>query len=247
MTPYGVLALMFKVAATNHISTIVQFGSFTLASYSAIITMFIFHLLLLFIFSKTAPLSYIKKTFPVFVFAFSSRSSAATLPINVETQINKLGVGKSIANLSASLGITIGQNGCAAIYPSMLAVMVAPSLGIDPTSIGFIIELVVMVTISSFGVAGVGGGATIAAMTVLSNLNFPLTIIALLISIEPLIDMSRTVLNVNTTMVTGMITSIFVKEYDPDDKDDNKNETDSKHDLIYIEPLDNENMCSIFR
>ncbi len=247
LTPYGVLALMFKVVATSSISTIMQFGSFTLASYAAILTMFIIHLILVFVFTGKNPVEYIKNSASVLLFAFTSRSSAAALPMNVDTQISKFGVGKSIANLSASLGTTIGQNGCAAIYPAMLAVMVAPTVGIDPTSLSFILELVFIVAVSSFGVAGVGGGATIAALIVLSNLNLPITIVALLISIEPLIDMSRTALNVNATMTTGLIASKFIKEDDANDKDDydtfNKFETIDSID----DESQNEGMCSIFR
>ena len=245
ITPFGVLALMFKVAATSSFSTILQFGSFTLASYSAILAMFIVHLILLFTFARTNPVSYLKKSGPVLLFAFTSRSSAAALPMNVDTQISKFGIGKSIATLSASLGTTIGQNGCAAIYPAMLAVMVAPTMGINPTSLPFILELLFIVAISSFGVAGIGGGATIAALVVLSNLNFPITIVALLISIEPLIDMSRTALNVNATMTTGLIASKFIKEEDEDDSNDNS----FQHIDIEVggEESHDEGVCSIFR
>ncbi|GAM63517.1 L-cystine uptake protein tcyP [Vibrio ishigakensis] len=154
-----------------------------------------------------SPTEYFKKIWPVLTFAFTSRSSAATIPLNVETQINKLKVPPAIANLSASFGATIGQNGCAGIYPAMLAVMVAPAVGIDPLSFNFIISLVAIITISSFGIAGVGGGATFAALIVLPAMGLPVTIAALLISIEPLIDMARTALNVSGAMTAGTITS----------------------------------------
>lgn len=112
-----------------------------------------------------------------------------------------------IANFAATFGATIGQNGCAGIYPAMLAVMVAPTVGIDPFSLGYLATLILVVTISSLGIAGVGGGATFAAIVVLSTLNLPLALVGLLISIEPLIDMGRTALNVNGSMVAGTITN----------------------------------------
>ena len=111
-----------------------------------------------------------------------------------------------IANLSATFGATIGQNGCAGIYPAMLAVMIAPTMGVDPLSLSFIAGLVAIVAVSSFGVAGVGGGATFAALIVLPAMGFPVTVAALLISIEPLIDMARTALNVNGAMTAGVLT-----------------------------------------
>jgi L-cystine uptake protein TcyP (sodium:dicarboxylate symporter family) len=152
------------------------------------------------------PKLFFQKVLPVLTFAFSSRSSAATIPLNVETQVNQLKVKPVIANLSASLGATIGQNGCAGIYPAMLAVMIAPSVGIDPSQPMFILSLVGIIIVSSFGVAGVGGGATFAALIVLPAMGLPVALAALLISIEPLIDMARTALNVNGAMTAGVIT-----------------------------------------
>jgi len=178
---------------------------FIVASYVAILIMFLVHggLLLL---NGMNPKVFFQKVLPVLTFAFSSRSSAATIPLNVETQVNQLKVRPVIANLSASLGATIGQNGCAGIYPAMLAVMIAPSVGIDPSQPMFILSLVGIIIVSSFGVAGVGGGATFAALIVLPAMGLPVALAALLISIEPLIDMARTALNVNGAMTAGVIT-----------------------------------------
>src|SRR5699024_6793604 len=115
---------------------------------------------------------------------------------------------------SASFGATMGQNGCAGIYPAMLAVMIAPTVGIDPLTISFIVPLVLIIGISSFGIAGVGGGATFAALIVLSSLNLPVALAGILISVEALIDMRRTALNVNGSMVTGTLTSKDLNNYD---------------------------------
>lgn len=210
LTPYGVFALMIKMAATSQWSDIVNLGSFIVASYIAMALMFIVHGILLFI-AKVNPFDYYKKVLPTLSFAFTSRSSAATIPLNIETQTNKLGNHSVIANFAATFGATIGQNGCAGIYPAMLAVMIAPTVGVDPFSLNYILTLVLVVAISSFGIAGVGGGATFAAIVVLSTLNLPIELVGLLISVEPLIDMGRTALNVNGAMVAGTITNKWVK------------------------------------
>lgn len=84
-------------------------------------------------------------------------------------------------------------------------------MGVD-IDLGFITSLVLIVAISSFGIAGVGGGATNAALVVFSALGFPVTVVALLISVEPLIDMARTALNVNGAITTGMVTTRFLGE-----------------------------------
>lgn len=206
LTPYGIAALMTKVVATSSLGDILSLLGFIIASYIAIFLMFIVHGLLVSLVG-VSPTQYFKRIWPVLTFAFTSRSSAATIPLNVEAQITKLNVPPAIANLSATFGATIGQNGCAGIYPAMLAVMVAPTMGINPMEFNFILSLVAIIAISSFGIAGVGGGATFAALIVLPAMGLPVTIAALLISIEPLIDMARTALNVSGSMTAGTITS----------------------------------------
>jgi L-cystine uptake protein TcyP (sodium:dicarboxylate symporter family) len=210
LTPYGILALMTKVVAGSNARDILELISFVVASYLAIAIMFVVHGLLLRL-NGVRVGDYFRKVWPVLTFAFGSRSSAATIPLNVETQIEELNVPTPIANLAATFGATIGQNGCAGIYPAMLAAMVAPTMGINPLDPGFIVALVGIVAISSFGIAGVGGGATFAALVVLPAMGFPVTLVALLISIEPLIDMARTALNVNGSMTAGVLTARWLK------------------------------------
>ena len=221
LTPYGVLAIMTRVAAMSDYNAIWQLGKFVVASYVALAIMFIVHLLLL-AFAGLNPITYVKKAFPVLTFAFTSRTSAGALPLNVKTQTQDLGVPEGIANFAGSFGLSIGQNGCAGTYPAMLAVMVAPLAGIDPLSPSFILTLIAVVALSSFGVAGVGGGATFAALLVLSTMNLPIAIVGLLISVEPLIDMGRTALNVSGSMTAGVLTSKATKELDTNTFNDTK-------------------------
>jgi hypothetical protein len=211
LTPYGIAALMAKVVASSSAADMLNLLGFILASYVAILLMFVVHGMLVAMVG-VSPLDYFRKIWPVLTFAFSSRSSAATIPLNVEAQVTQLNVPPAIANLAASFGATIGQNGCAGIYPAMLAVMVAPSMGIDPLDLHFMLSLIAIVTISSFGIAGVGGGATFAALIVLPAMGLPVAIVALLISIEPLIDMARTALNVSGSMTAGTMTSRLLKQ-----------------------------------
>jgi L-cystine uptake protein TcyP (sodium:dicarboxylate symporter family) len=210
LTPFGILALMTRVVAGSSASDILALLGFIVASYLAIGVMFAVHGGLLAA-HGTAPLEYFRKVWHVLAFAFSSRSSAATIPLSVRAQIEQLNVPQPIANIAASFGATIGQNGCAGIYPAMLATMVAPTVGVSPLDPSFIAGLTVIVAISSFGIAGVGGGATFAALVVLPAMGFPVTIAALLISIEPLIDMARTALNVSGSMTAGVLTNRYCR------------------------------------
>lgn len=201
LTPYGIIAIMASTIATSDFAAIWTLGKFMIASYAALLTMYVIHLIILAIMGIN-PIRYVKKTLEVLIFAFTSRSSAGALPLNVQTQTQRLGVPEGIANFSASFGLSIGQNGCAGIYPAMLAIMVAPVAHVD-IDIPFILTLIAVVVISSFGVAGVGGGATFASILVLSTLNLPVALAGVLISIEPIIDMGRTALNVNDSMLAG--------------------------------------------
>ncbi|PJJ22020.1 hypothetical protein SAMN05216517_11452 [Janthinobacterium sp. OK676] len=213
LTPYGVFALMFEVVASSSYTDILKLINFVVASYSALILMFLVHLAIIAGVGLN-PLRFVKKVFPVLAFAFTSRTSAGSIPMSVQTQTQRLGTPEGIANFAASFGSTIGQNGCAGIYPAMLAVMIAPTVGVDPFTVSFLLPLLAIITIGSVGVAGVGGGATFAALIVLSAMDLPVALAGLLISVEPLIDMGRTALNVSGSITAGTVTSRVMGETD---------------------------------
>ena len=213
LTPYGVFALMFEVVASSSYTDILKLINFVVASYSALILMFLVHLAIIAGVGLN-PLRFVKKVFPVLAFAFTSRTSAGSIPMSVQTQTQRLGTPEGIANFAASFGSTIGQNGCAGIYPAMLAVMIAPTVGVDPFTVSFLLPLLAIITIGSVGVAGVGGGATFAALIVLSAMDLPVALAGLLISVEPLIDMGRTALNVSGSITACTVTSRVMGETD---------------------------------
>lgn len=227
LTPYGVLAIMANTLSTSDFGAILTLGKFLIASYAALITMYIIHLIILSLLG-ISPIRYVKKTLEVLIFAFTSRSSAGALPLNVQTQTRRLGVPEGIANFAATFGLSIGQNGCAGIYPAMLAIMVAPVANVE-IDLQFIVTLIAVVIISSFGVAGVGGGATFASILVLSTLNLPVALAGVLISVEPLIDMGRTALNVNDSMLAGTGTAKLTKHWDKDTFESNDNAALTSH------------------
>ncbi|HDH6082809.1 TPA: L-cystine transporter [Staphylococcus aureus] len=227
LTPYGVLAIMANTLSTSDFGAIWTLGKFLIASYAALITMYIIHLIILSLLG-ISPIRYVKKTLEVLIFAFTSRSSAGALPLNVQTQTRRLGVPEGIANFAATFGLSIGQNGCAGIYPAMLAIMVAPVANVE-IDLQFIVTLIAVVIISSFGVAGVGGGATFASILVLSTLNLPVALAGVLISVESLIDMGRTALNVNDSMLAGTGTAKLTKHWDKDTFESNDNAALTSH------------------
>jgi L-cystine uptake protein TcyP (sodium:dicarboxylate symporter family) len=215
LTPYGIFALFSVITATSSYTEILSLANFVVVTYVAIIVMFIIHFLILLLFGFNT-ITYIKKVMPLLLFGFASRSSAASIPMNIRTQTEAFGVHPSIASIGASFGAIMGQNGCAGIYPAILAIVLAPSVGIDPTSISFILSLIAIVAISSFGIAGVGGGATFAAIAVLSTFNMPLALVAMLIAIEPILDMARTMLNINDSVVASLVSAKLTNNINKD-------------------------------
>jgi L-cystine uptake protein TcyP (sodium:dicarboxylate symporter family) len=213
LTPYGVLALMTRVVATSNVNDVLNLGTFVVASYVGMAIILLMHAGIL-ASVGISPVRFYQKIWPLLTFAFTSRSSGAAIPLSVETQVTRLGVAPAIANFSASFGATIGQNACAGLYPAMLAMMIAPSAGVDPTSLSFLASVVGVATLGSFGIAGVGGGATFAALVVLSTLNLPVALAGLLISVEPLIDMGRTAVNVSGSVTAGTVTSRLLGQTD---------------------------------
>ncbi len=205
LTPFAILALMASFMATTSFEGMSQLVLFVIGTYVAIIIMYLIHLLLILLVGLS-PVKFAKKTYPVLLFGFGSRSSMAALTLNQTTQREKLGVDELTADLSSTFSVTIGQNGCAGIYPAMVAVMAMQASGGDIT-IPWIIMLVAVIAISSFGIAGVGGGASFAAVAVLSIMGLPVTIAAVLISVEPLLDMARTALNISDGMLVGTLVS----------------------------------------
>lgn len=212
LTPYGVFALMTIFASTSNFAEIGVLVKFVIVSYVALGLMFVIHLIIVALFGFS-PIIYLKKAMTVLIFAFTSRTSAGAIPLTTKAQ-EDMGIDRGIANIAATFGTSIGQNGCASIYPTMLAIILAPTLGINPFDPLFLVRVIVIVTISSLGVVGVGGGATFAAIIVLSTLGFPIEIVGLLITVEPLIDMGRTALNVNGSIVAGLVTGKILNKVD---------------------------------
>lgn len=214
--PYAVIALLARTIISNGIPAIIEVSSFVAAVYIATLIMLIVHILLVLI-HGVSPITFIKKALSTWLLAFTSRSSVGTLPMTISTLTVRMGVNTGTANLVGSLGSTIGMNGCAGFFPALLAVMVAHMVGID-TNIQFYIMLVIVVVIGSIGIAGIPGTATVAATVVLSGMGmaeyFPL--IGMVLAVDPIIDMARTLANVSGAMTAALVTDREVGLIDMD-------------------------------
>ena len=214
LTPYGILAIIAVRTASGSAAEILKLGLIIAASFTAMAAVFLLHLVIAWL-TGVNPVKYLKKTAPALLFAFSSRSSAATLPLTIDAQ-RKLGVSEANADLAGSLGTCIGQNGCAGVYPVMVAMLVGFAQGLNVWSISFILPLIIYAVIASIGTAGVGGGATNVSLMVLSMIGLPIELVAILISVDFIIDMGRTALNVNDSILAGYVVGRFENDIDED-------------------------------
>ncbi len=204
--PYAVIALLARTIISNGIPAIIEVSGFVAAVYAATAVMLLFHLLIITL-HGVAPLTYVKKATGTWLMAFTSRSSVGTLPMTISTLTKRMGVNDGTANLVGSLGSTIGMNGCAGFFPAMVVVMVAHMLHI-PLTIQFYIMLLIVVTIGSIGIAGIPGTATVAATIALTGMGLGeyFALIGMVLAIDPIIDMARTLTNVSGTMTAAIAT-----------------------------------------
>ena len=202
--PYAVVALLANTIAARGVSAILGVVDFIIALYVSVAIMFIIHLIIIAL-NGLNPIKYVKNVMEPLILAFTSRSSLGTLPVTIETLTEKAGVDNGVASFVGSLGSNAGMNGCAAIYPALMAITVANMSG-TPMDFSFYGMLLVIIVISSLGIAGLPGTATMAVSVVISGMGmgaaFPL--VGGIIAIDPILDMGRTMLNVNGTMVTAV-------------------------------------------
>lgn len=201
--PYGVAALMFDLTASYGINVFKNLLLYILVMVISLIFVFTMQTINLIIHAIN-PIKYYKKTLPALLLAFSSTSSLGTLPLTIETLENGVGVSTGTANFTATLGTTIGMNACAGAFPAVVAVMVANMQGIPITPV-FLLSLIVVIVLGSFGMAGVPGTAYIATTVVLGGMGLPFAPVALILPIDSIIDMGRTMINVNGAMVISTV------------------------------------------
>ncbi len=194
--PYGVFALIAAIIG--------EFGLGILGplfKYSIIVIVGLFlHVIITYsaalkIFTKVKIISFFKGVRPAQLIAFSSSSSSATLPITMECVEENIGVSKEISSFVLPLGATINMDGTA-LYQGVAAVFIAQVFGMD-LNIGQQLTIVLMATLASIGAAGVPGIGMITLTMVLKQIGVPLEGIALILGVDRILDMCRTIVNIS--------------------------------------------------
>ena len=212
--PYAVVALLANTITARGLASMISVVQFIVALYISVAIMFVIHLIIIAL-NGLNPITYIKNAAEPLLLAFTSRSSLGTLPVTIEALTDKQGVEEGVASFTASLGANMGMNGCAGIYPALMAVTIANMAGVEMYA-SFYAMLLVVITISSLGIAGLPGTATMAVSVVLSGVGigsyFPLA--GGILAIDPILDMGRTMLNVNGSTTTAVIVGKSLKKLD---------------------------------
>ena len=195
IAPIGVFCLMTTVFANMGFSGILDLAKY----FSNVVLVLVLHFamtyfLLLRILAGLSPLRFFKDFYPVMVYAFSTSSSSATLPITLETLEKKMGVKKEVASFTAPLGATINMDGTA-IMQGVATVFIAQAYSID-IGLGGYMMVILTATMASIGTAGVPGVGLITLALVLQQVGLPVEGIALIIGVDRLLDMLRTAINV---------------------------------------------------
>lgn len=202
--PYGVFCLLAKLFASLGVGVILDLAKyfFTVLFVLFLHGLGVYGLLLKFL-SGLNPVIFFRKMHKVMVFAFSTASSNATLPITMRTVEHDLGVDNKVASFSVPLGATINMDGTA-IMQGVATVFIAQAFNVD-IGLGGYLMVILTATLASIGTAGVPGVGLVTLAMVLQSVGLPLEGIALIIGVDRLLDMVRTAVNVTGDAVVSVI------------------------------------------
>lgn len=201
--PIGVFGLMAHITADHGFTVLGHLSVLVAVNYGVMLFFMIVLCSALLLFLRINPLPFLRKMIPVQLFAFSSASSAATLPLNLENTQDRLGVPASVAGFVLPLGSTINMAGLTC-YLGTVAVFASHAYGIG-LSLGQLGTVLLTTTIASIGAAGIPGAALVVMGLVLSSVGLPLDVIVVVAAVDRLIDMCCTAANVTGDALTAVM------------------------------------------
>ena len=194
-TPYGVFALLAKLVMTTEPAKILHvLGYFGTVAFVLTVHLLLINTVIIGLLAKLNPVRFFKQMLPAQLFAFSTSSSNASIPVTLSTVTNKLGVDNKIAGFTIPLGATINMDGTA-IMQGVATIFIANIYNIDIGLFGYL-TVILTATLSSIGTAGVPGIGLITLTMVLQQVGLPVEGIALIIGVDRILDMMRTAVNV---------------------------------------------------
>ena len=216
LAPFGVFALIVKTVAIGGLDSIAKYGMFMLTVIAALFTMLlIVGSIVIHFFTDVTPMEFFSKMRKVMLTAFSTSSSAATIPVTLETMEKNFNVPNRVASFVIPLGATMNMNG-AAIYESIVTLFIAQAWLPEPLSLSKQIFVVFMVLLATFGTPGIPHGSLVTLAVVFQAVGLPLEAIGVILSIDRILDMTRTMVNVSFDSVSCLILNKYAGlEEDP--------------------------------
>ncbi len=213
LAPYAVFALITPVVAENGPKILLPLLSVILIVYAGcVIHAAVVYSGTLALFAKISPIKFFKSIFPAQAIAFTTCSSAATLPVNMQCTEESLGVPKSISSFVLPLGATINMDGTA-LYQGVCALFIANVFGLELT-LSQQFTIVLTATLASIGTAGVPGAGLIMLTMVLQTVGLPLEGLALVAGIDRVLDMARTTVNITGDSACAVVIAASENELD---------------------------------
>jgi Na+/H+-dicarboxylate symporter len=220
--PYGVMALLagliVDMAGENPTDSLALFAALGLYSLTVIIGLlimiFVVYPLFIRFLSPIRYIKFVKAISQVQLLAFSTSSSAATLPLTMETAEEKLGIHNEVSSFVLPLGATINMDGTS-LYQAVAALFLAQVYGMD---LGFSEQLTIVLTatLASIGSAAVPGAGIVMLIIVLTSVGIPTEGIALIFAVDRPLDMLRTAVNVTGDLTISTLIAAGEKQLDPD-------------------------------
>jgi len=215
VAPYAVFALLGKAIADIGLNLLIDLVGYVGVLISALlIHLFVTLMIVLKLFSGMSPFKFLKKMREVQIFAFSTSSSNATIPVTLRTVIDKLGVKNSVASFTIPFGATINMDGTA-IMQGVATVFIANAYGADLGVTGYL-TVILMSVLASIGTAGVPGVGLIMLSMVFTQVGLPIEGIGLILGVDRLLDMIRTAVNVSGDAVVSVIVAKNEGAFDKD-------------------------------
>jgi Na+/H+-dicarboxylate symporter len=193
--PIGVFCLIGKFVITDGLDIFQEAFQYVLLLITVlIIHAFVTYSLVLKIFTNLSIITFFKKMKDAAIFAFSTSSSAATIPVTLKTVQDELGVNKNVSSFVIPVGATINMDGTA-IMQGMATVFIAQMSGIDLTLFQYV-QVVILAVVTSIGTAAVPSAGTITLVIILQQFGLPLEAIGIILAVDRILDMLRTSVNV---------------------------------------------------
>lgn len=215
LAPYGIFALLFSLFAVQGFGMIGDLAKyFFLLVFVLLFHGFVTYGGLLSLIGRLNPVQFFLKVRSLAVFAFSTSSSSATMPVTLDTVKNKLGVRSSVGSFTVPLGATINMDGTA-IMQGVATVFISQAYNIDLSLVDYLM-VILTATLASIGTAGVPGVGLIMLAMVLQQVGLPVEGIALIIGVDRLLDMTRTAVNVCGDAMVSCLVAKSEDEFDTD-------------------------------